>query len=69
MAEIAQELMKSPQFTKLKSTPAQPRGNGVVERQNRTLTAYFAPGLYVALDSTLGRAHQWSLGRLHFNPT
>ena len=36
-AEIAQELMKASQVTKVTSTPAHPRGNGLVERQNRTL--------------------------------
>ena len=36
-AEIAQELMKASQVTKVTSTPAYPRGNGFVERQNRTL--------------------------------
>ena len=36
-AEIAQELMKASQVTKVTSTPAHPRGNGHVERQNRTL--------------------------------
>ena len=36
-AEIAQELMKSSQVTKVTSTPAHPRGNGLVERQNRSL--------------------------------
>ena len=36
-AEIAQELMKDSQVTKVTSTPAHPRRNGLVERQNRTL--------------------------------
>ena len=36
-AEIAQELMKVSQVTKVTSTPARPRGEGLVERQNRTL--------------------------------
>ena len=36
-AEIAQELMKASQVTKVTSTPAHPRGNGLVELQNRTL--------------------------------
>ena len=39
-AEIAQELMKlmkASQVPKVTSTPAHPRGNGLVERQNRTL--------------------------------
>ena len=36
-AEIAQELMKASQVTKVTSTPTHPRGNGLVERQNRTL--------------------------------
>ena len=36
-AEIAQELMKASQVTKITSTPAHRRGNGLVERQNRTL--------------------------------
>ena len=36
-AEIVQELMKASQVTKVTSTPAHPRGNGLVERQNRTL--------------------------------
>ena len=36
-AEIAQELMKASQVTEVTSTPAHPRGNGLVERQNRTL--------------------------------
>ena len=36
-AEIAQELMKASQVTKVTSTPSHPRGNGLVERQNRTL--------------------------------
>ena len=36
-AEIAQELMKASQVTKVTSTPAHPRGNGLVDRQNRTL--------------------------------
>ena len=36
-AEIAQELMKAAQVTKVTSTPSHPRGNGLVERQNRTL--------------------------------
>ena len=36
-AEIAQELMKASQVTKVTSTPAHPRSNGLVERQNRTL--------------------------------
>ena len=36
-AEIAQELMKASQVTKVTSTPAHPRGNGLVERQNRNL--------------------------------
>ena len=36
-AEIAQELMKASQVTKVTSTPAHPRGNGLVERQNSTL--------------------------------
>ena len=36
-AEIAQELMKASPVTKVTSTPAHPSGNGLVERQNRTL--------------------------------
>ena len=36
-AEIAQELMKASQVTKVTSTPAHPRGNGLVEPQKRTL--------------------------------
>ena len=36
-AEIAQELMKASQVTKVTSTPAHLRGNWLVERQNRTL--------------------------------
>ena len=36
-AEVAQELMKASQVTKVTSSPAHPRGNGLVERQNRTL--------------------------------
>ena len=36
-AEIAQELMKASQVTKVTSTPEHPRGNGLVEQQNRTL--------------------------------
>ena len=36
-AEVAQELLKASQVTKMTSTPAHPRGNGLVERQNRTL--------------------------------
>ena len=36
-AEIAQELMKASQVTKVTSTPAHPRGNDLVERQKRTL--------------------------------
>ena len=36
-AEIAQELMKASQGTKITLTPAHPRGNGLVEQQNRTL--------------------------------
>ena len=37
MAEIAQELMKASQVTQEIPTPAHTRGNGHVERQNRTL--------------------------------
>ena len=37
IAEIAQELMKASQVTKVVSTPAHPRGNGLVDRQNRSL--------------------------------
>ena len=36
-AETAQELMKASQVTKVTSTPEHPRGNGLVERQNRIL--------------------------------
>ena len=36
-AEIAQELMKASQVTKVTSTTAHTRGKGLVERQNRTL--------------------------------
>ena len=36
-AEIAQELMKALQVIKVTSTPAHPRGNGLVEPKNRTL--------------------------------
>ena len=36
-AEITQELMKASQVTKVTSTPAHPKGNVLVERQNRTL--------------------------------
>ena len=36
-AEIAQELIKAAQVTKVTSTPAHPRGIGLAERQNRTL--------------------------------
>ena len=36
-AEIAQGLMRASQVTKVTSTPAHPRGNGLVEQQNRTL--------------------------------
>ena len=36
-AEVAPELMKASQVTKVTSTPEHPRGNGLVERQNRTL--------------------------------
>ena len=36
-AEIAQELMKASQVTKITSTPAHFMGKGLVERQNRTL--------------------------------
>ena len=39
-AEIAQELMKASQVTEITSTPAHPRGNGLVERQNRTLRTF-----------------------------
>ena len=35
-AEIAQELMKPSQVTKVTATPGHPRGIGLVERQNRT---------------------------------
>ena len=35
-AEIAQELMKPSQVTKVTPTSAHPRGNGLVKRQNRT---------------------------------
>ena len=35
--EIAEELMKASQVTKMTSTPAHSRGNGLVERQKRTL--------------------------------
>ena len=38
-AEIAQELMTASQVTKVTSTSAHPRDNGLVERQNRTLLA------------------------------
>ena len=38
-AAIAQELMKAWHVTKVTSTPAHPRDNGLVERQNRTLLA------------------------------
>ena len=36
-SELTQELMKASRVTKLTFTPARPRGNGLVERQNRTL--------------------------------
>ena len=36
-AEIAQELMKGLQVTKVIATPAHPRGNDLVDRQNQTL--------------------------------
>ena len=36
-AAIAQKLIKASQVTKVTSIPAHPRGNGFVERQNRTL--------------------------------
>ena len=36
-AELTQELMKASLVTKVTSKPAHPRGNGLVERQNRTL--------------------------------
>ena len=39
MAEIAQELIKASQVTRETTTPAHPRGIGLVERQNRTLLA------------------------------
>ena len=39
--EIAPELMKASQVTKVTSTPAHPRDNGLVERQNRTLLTLF----------------------------
>ena len=44
-AERAQELMKASQVTKVTSTPAHPRGNGLVER---------AQSLYVTQDVRLG---------------
>ena len=40
-AEIAQELTKASHVIKVTSTPAQARGNGLVERQNRTLLTIF----------------------------
>ena len=51
-AEIAQELMKASQVTKVTSTPAHPRGNGLVERQNRTL-------LTLLRVNTLHRMQDW----------
>ena len=51
-AEIAQELMKASQVTKVTSTPAHPRGNGLVERQNRTL-------LTLLRVYTSRRMHDW----------
>ena len=41
-AEIAQELMKPSQVTKVTSTPGHPRGIGLVERQNRTVEPLLA---------------------------
>ena len=40
-AAIAQELMKASQVTNVPPTPAHPRGNGLVERQNRALLTLF----------------------------
>ena len=54
-AEIAQELMKATQFTKITSTPTDPKLN----------TPRLASSLYIAHDSRLGRAYRWSFGRLH----
>ena len=51
-AEIAQELMKASQVTKVTSTPSHPRGNGLVERQNRTL-------LTLLRVYTSRRMHDW----------
>ena len=36
-AELAQDMMNASQATKVASTPAHPSGNGLVERQNRTV--------------------------------
>ena len=51
-AEIARKLMKASQVTKVSSTPAHPRGNGLVERQNRTL-------LTLLRVYTSRRMHDW----------
>ena len=51
-AENAQKLMIASQVTKVASTTAPPRGNGLVERQIRTLLTQ-----YVAQDARLGWAH------------
>ena len=64
-AEIAQELKKVSEVTKVTSTPAHPRGDGLVERQNRTLLTL---SLYIAQVARLGRGHRWSLGRLQLDP-
>ena len=51
-AEIAQELMKASQVTNVTSSPAHPRGHGLVERQNRTL-------LTLLRVYTSRRMHDW----------
>ena len=52
-AEIAQELMKASQVTKVTSTPVHPRGNKLVERQNQTLLIFLRV-------STSSRMRDWN---------
>ena len=78
IAEIAQELTKASQVTKVTSTPAHPRGNGLVQRQNQTLLTLTLLRVYTSrrmqdwvehIDGVLGAynsTRQATTGFLHY---
>ena len=67
-AEIAKELMKASQVTKVTLAPAHPRGNGLMERQNRTLLSLLRVYTDEQIDGVLGAYNSTRHATTGFSP-